>query len=520
MLDKNSYRLTHALQNTLLLALSAVTLPVSLCILIASYLYPGQQPVVLEDGPRKTILVTGVGMTKGLTLARHFHLAGFRVIGADFSSFSSGRFSKSLSAFYVPNKPTTGKAGSAHYILDLIRIINLEQVDLWVSCSGVASAISDGEAKEAIESATECKCIQFDIQQTETLHEKHNFIAHVRDLGLTIPETHVIKDRAEALRLLTTSAGSGKGPSRNYILKPIGMDDSSRGDINTLLPRPTAAETQSHLQTLDISPANPFILQQHIKGAEYCTHALVIRGIVKAFVACPSSDMLMHYECLAPTSALSLAMLAFTRRIAENGGEGFTGHLSFDFLVEGSSAEWVDGKPVLYPIECNPRAHTAVALFRGAEGEMVGAYLSALHSELGDEMGGGGVGGSIVKGGSDGGDGMGGGGVVYPRSEEIKVYWVGHDLVTRAILPLWHLLLGSVSSSTAKARLQEFVHHILYWQDGTYERWDPVPAFVLYHVEWPMRFLGCLAGLLLLRKGEGSSKWSRVNVSTGKVFGC
>ncbi|KAK3044781.1 hypothetical protein LTS18_000367, partial [Coniosporium uncinatum] len=52
--------------------------------------------------------------------------------------------------------------------------------------------------------------------------------------------------------------------------------------------------------------------------------------------------------------------------------------------------------------------------------------------------------------------------------------------------------------------------HLLSWKDGTFEVQDPLPWFVLYHVYWPAQFVQSL------RTGNW---WSRVNVSTGKMFG-
>merc|ERR1712072_753816 len=68
--------------------------------------------------------------------------------------------------------------------------------------------------------------------------------------------------------------------------KYIGTDDSVRGDM-TLLPLDTPAQTKAHITKFQISEERPWILQQFIRGPEYCTHSLVVKGEVKAFVACP-----------------------------------------------------------------------------------------------------------------------------------------------------------------------------------------------------------------------------------------
>lgn len=485
MLKRDSPPYAFFAQNVSLLVLSFIFLPFDTFVLFVTYLSNRLFPSYPQNAPprhRKTILVTGVGMSKGLVLARLFHKAGHRVIGADFEPRGArvcGRVSNSLTRFRPLTKPTEA-SGSAAYTADLLRIIKHERVDLWVSCSGVASAVMDGEAKEAIEKATDCRAIQYNIKTTEMLHEKHSFIAHTASLGLTVPETHTITDRGAVRDIFADAKQSG----RKYIMKPVGMDDSARADM-TLLPRPSPAETDKHLARLNITPSNPWIVQQFIRGGEYCTHALVVRGRVKAFAACPSAELLMHYEPLPDNAPLTQAMLAFTRTYAKAGGKSFTGHLSFDFLVEEADARQKDpAKITLYPIECNPRAHTAVVFFNDTPA-MVEAYLSLLEDVDVDAP------------------------LVTPV-RPAKYYWIGHDLVEMGIISAYGLFDGMTTLNDYADELRELLSHILTWRDGTYERWDPLPWWWLYHVYWPMQFLNSILY---------SQPWSRINVSTTKMFG-
>ena len=425
-------------------------------------------------------------MAKGLTLARLFYEAGHDVVGADFEPYGvpvSGRFSKALKRFYALPKPND-QDGSTYYIQDLLRIIRMEKVDLWVSCSGVASAVEDGQAKEVVERQTDCKAIQFDVKTTAMLHEKHTFIQKTKSLGLPTPETHDVTSRAAVHRVLH---GTKK---KKYILKSVGVDDASRGDM-TILPRRTVSETYSHISNIAISSDKPWVLQQYIQGKEYCTHALIVNGEVKAFVACPSLELLMHYEALASESALSKAMLKFTEEFVARSGEGMTGHLSFDFLAEETATE-KGVETVLQPIECNPRAHTAVVLFNGLGHEMSEAYMSAFQLEM-----------------------NGNGAFHEPHfvtpQEPPKYYWVGHDLVTLILWPLTQVFLGKIKVVEFVQGCSTFLQHVLFWKEGTYAVWDPLPWWWLYHVYWPGQFLACI----LQRR-----KWSRINVSTTKVFGC
>ena len=194
----------------------------------------------------------------------------------------------------------------------------------------------------------------------------------------------------------------------------------------------------------------------------------------------------MHYEPLPASSPLSQKMLEFTERVCADGGESFTGHLSFDFLVEDDD-KGNDAK--FYPIESNPRAHTAVVLFEQTP-EMAEAYLSIFNSP------------NPLSSKSKSGP-------VFPKTPTQSYYWIGHDLVSFVVLPLLDFMFGAMSFQHAVDDLLAFAGHVAFWKDGKYTFDDPLPFFVLYHVYWPAKFLDAL------RRGKG---WSRINVSTTKMF--
>ena len=487
MLDQSSPRWLHVLQDVVLLILSLLFLPLDTAILALSEIswrFTGRvvQHRAAPSSPR-TVLVTGVGMTKGLVLARLFAACGHRVIGADFSSIACGRFSKALSSFYTLKKPAAN-GDASDYVNSLLAVISRERVELWVSCSGVASAIEDGLAKEAIEASTTCKAVQYDVPTTKLLHEKSSFIPHVAKLGLPVPETHTVTSRGQIHEVLSQPQKLG---GRKYICKCVGVDDVSRG-IMTLLPLASEEETKLHVREINVTERNPWIVQQYVHGREYCTHALVIQGQVKAFVACPSSELLMHYVALPPDSALSLAMQRFTEIVARDGGARFTGHLSFDFLVDETDLSEGVGDITLYPIECNPRTHTAVALFNKTP-DLVRAYESLLEraSDLsGDES------------------------IVYPNDPN-KFYWVGHDFVCSFLLPCTALVTRNAAFGSLLDEVSNLIQYVLYWKDGTFEWSDPAPWWSLYHVYWPTQFLGAIVK---------NQNWSRINVSTTRMFVC
>ena len=294
-----------------------------------------------------------------------------------------------------------------------------------------------------------------------------------------------------------------KEGKKKYIMKTIGVDDVARASVVTVLPKRTVSQTYSHVSSLSISKSMPWVLQQYIKGEEYCTHSIIINGNVNLFVACPSSDLLMHYQALPQGSGLGKAMLHFTEQFARRAGPNFTGHLSFDFMVEEKVAEG-SVQQNIYPIECNPRAHTAVILFSGTQGsvDMVKAYMRALDASSAN-----GVNGHSQLPPAD----YDAGPVAFPQQTASGCYWVGHDIITLVLHPLLRLLTFKIGIWQFIHHITTFVNHILFWKDGTYEVWDPLPWWWLYHVYWPGHFWACL------RTGK---KWSRVNVSTTKIFGC
>ena len=530
-------------------------------------------------------------MTKALTLTRCFHLAGHRVVGADTQRFPNARVSRGIKAFYILPPPDEIN-GNAAYISRLLQIIAREGIDLWVPCSGVSSEIDDGAARDVIIRRTSCKVIQLGASLTSAMHEKDSFIQKCKELGLdsAVPETYNVTSRDSIHRVLHSSSSSQLPPStppsskskgmttaspsasspqlrrkrKHYILKPTGVDDASRSNL-TLLPRRTPSATYDHVAALQISRQQPFILQQFVPGKEYCTHALVVRGEVKAFTACESSAMLMHYTPLPTSDPLGKAMEQFTKTFAARlqeqeraSNREVTAHLSFDFLAsetiepDGGAVTWE-----LKCIECNPRPHTAVALFKGREREMADAYLSALDEPSEKKAGGAGNGASSTsmnghatssttsalasdqalakltadtptssydENGDDdsatGTDTHLGSTTIHPLPGTRSVYWLPHDIVTLLLLPPLQRLytfFASVSpssfrsftsSSTSNTQTTAqphpplldpyitFLTHLLLHRDGTFDIRDPWPAWWLWSVSVPGLFVCCIWRLL------------------------
>jgi hypothetical protein len=496
-LTSSSPTYLHILQNASLILLSWLVFPLCTFIalvgwIISPYLaltkhiqhYRKWRHLSSSTFRPRTVLVTGVGKSKGLTIARTFYRAGHRVIGADFEPYLipvCGHFSTSIETFYRLSPPS-GETGTVKYIKNLIDIVKKEKVELWVSCSNMDSGIEDGEAAETVEKDTNCKAIQFGLTLTEALHDKYSFIDNTRKLGLNVPETHLVTSETESLAVLYPEKPRSIQGKR-YIMKSVVVDDSNRANM-TLLPRPTLKETETHIKRLNPTPFHPFVVQQFISGPEYCTHSLIINGKVKAFVACPSAELLMHLVPLPSSSALSQAFLLYTSIYAKNNTPTMTGHLSLDFLVcedvardaekrvGVSNTEVRELMDKIYPIECNPCAHTAAVLLADVSEDLAEAYLSILPDHE-------------PKGISNGHRAEA---LVVPKPGVPGYYWIGHDLVTRVLLPFLGLLRFEVGLREMLGLWGEFVEHVLYWRDGTWEVWDPWPTWWLYVGYWPAMF--------------------------------
>ena len=118
-----------------------------------------------------------------------------------------------------------------------------------------------------------------------------------KSLELLTPESHLVDDPKTALEIIKSS----KYP---MILKATAvLDDLGRNDM-TNYPLagdqgPDYPKTLQRLQNLSIpmQPKTPYVLQQFVRGSEWCTHATVHAGELVALVCCPSNDMLSVLFC-------------------------------------------------------------------------------------------------------------------------------------------------------------------------------------------------------------------------------
>ena len=369
-------------------------------------------------GPR-TVLLSGGKMTKALALARAFHRAGHRVVLVESARYrtTGHRFSRAVDRFRtVPDPADPGYADA------LLRVVREEGVDVYVPVCSPVSSVADARAKPLLEPY--CEVLHPGPDVIGLLDDKDAFAATAASLGLDVPETHRITDPAQV-----AAFDFGAHPDRTYVLKSIAYDPVRRLDL-TPLPRPTPQETEAFARSLPISADNPWILQEFVRGREFCTHSTVRDGEVTLHGCCASSSFQVNYAHVDRPD-----IEKWVRRFV--GALGVTGQLSFDVI------EAPDGRVVA--IECNPRTHSAITMFHDTPG-VSDAYLGR------------------------------GTGTLVPRRGARPTYWLHHEL--------WRLLGGPDRAGTLR--------RIGSGTDAILDPADPLPFLLVHHLQIPWLLLRAL----------------------------
>jgi hypothetical protein len=235
-------------------------------------------------------------------------------------------------------------------------------------------------------------------------------------------------------------------PGRSYVLKQIAYNPVGRLDAPRLSRR-TPQGNAALAHWLPISEDNPWILQEFIAGREFCTHGTAINGRLQVYVCCESSASQLNYAMVDKPE-----IRAWVEQFVE--ALGVTGQFSFDFI------EADDGK--VYAIECNPRTHSAITTFHDHR-QLASAFLEEGHP------------------------------VITPLDGARPTYWIYHEL--------WRLL----TQRGRRARLNGIVRG----KDAIFTWWDPLPYFMVHHVQIP----ALLIDNLIHRRG-----WLKIDFNIGKLI--
>lgn len=156
----------------------------------------------------------------------------------------------------------------------------------------------------------------------------------LEDLKCPRPETYMVSSPQEAIDIIRNSKNT-MIMKATAVLDDVGRNDMTqyplRGDRP---PYPNTLARLKHELAVPLTADTPYIVQQYVKGSEWCTHATVVNNKLRAFACCPSSDMLMHYQNATKDRVGSISekwTLKFLDCYAKSDrgqAEPFTGHFS------------------------------------------------------------------------------------------------------------------------------------------------------------------------------------------------
>jgi predicted ATP-grasp superfamily ATP-dependent carboligase len=438
-----SGRSSAILKNLATLSLLILLLPFNLGMILVSLvsgvLRGDKKAIANTPSQKKRILITGAKMTKALQLARSFYLDGHDVYLVETHKYwlSGHRFSRAVKGFFTV--PVPEKEPEA-YCQALVDIAKQKNIDLFVPVSSPIASYYDSLAKKALEPY--CESIHLDPEETAILDDKYAFCSKAREFGLSAPKVFRITDPQQILDFDFASDGS------KYIVKSIPYDSVLRLDL-TRLPFPEMAE---YVQSLPISESKPWVMQEFIRGQEYCFHATARKGKIRLHCCSKSSPFQVNYEQV-DNPAIYQWVETFIQKM------NLTGQVCFDMIQTESGT--------VYPIECNPRLHSAITMFHDHPG-VAKAYLT---------------------------DGEPGEIAIAPLPDSKPTYWTYHEL--------WRLL-----NIRSLKELNAWWQKITQGTDAILTPNDPLPFLMLHNWQIPLLLLDNLRRL----KG-----WVKIDFNIGKL---
>ncbi len=270
-------------------------------------------------------LITSSRMPFALGMVRQLADAGHEVYAADDYERSPGSHSKYLAGHFV--YPSARKETEA-FVDALERIIGEQGIDVVVPAFEEAFYISTQRDRLAEKAAIFCGRFESLIR----LHDKSAFEELVRGLGLPIPETVVATSDDELAAAIARFD------------RYFGRAVFSRGGVDLLT---NAGPLAGALDPADVHPTPeiPWVIQPFVEGETVCTYSTVHEGTVSSHLMYRIPRQWHHSTGIQFESIDGLESLRLIEPLVSE--LGYTGQISFDFLVTDDGLSFV---------ECNPRA--------------------------------------------------------------------------------------------------------------------------------------------------------------------
>ena len=269
------------------------------------------------------VLVTCARSPAAIHLGRLFYESGHSVIFADTKRFHLGRW---RSWPYKCLRHPSPRFERQQFSQWLQHVVKTEAIDCVIP-------VYEETFHHGLNLGTlDCEHFCSDIATLNKLHNKFEFIEFAKSIDIDVPDTILVKNISQLKSKLTPS----------HILKPV---YSRFGENVIMKPNPTKMK-------IDVSESNPWILQERLEGKQYCLQGICKDGKVLSCVAY-SSEFTVSKSSVFFENTGKGDLGGIIEKVASNCN--YTGFLSFDVILGD------DG--IVRPIECNPRATSALHLY-------------------------------------------------------------------------------------------------------------------------------------------------------------
>lgn len=261
------------------------------------------------------ILILGGRAPVALHLARVLSMHNVFIADSVILAKNSRAIKESFKIVSKANKDIEG------YLREINNIIRKNKIDLVIPTCEETVYIS------MIKNRLQCSVLVDDFQKILRLHNKYEFIKLCEELGIKTPKTEIYRKNT-FIKINNKS-----------IVKPI---FSRFGTFVEVIDNPNE---------ILINEDNKYIIQEFIKGQQYCTFSFVKDGEILLHVNYKTKHAIgmgtsIYYEYFE-----SKILKEIVSRIVKE--LNFSGQIAFDFIKLGED---------FYPIECNPRSTSGLTL--------------------------------------------------------------------------------------------------------------------------------------------------------------
>ncbi len=273
------------------------------------------------------VLISTSRMPCAIDEIRKLGSLGHTVVATDTFRAAPGSHSKYVAEAVITASP---RRQTWRFVQEIADIVTRRTVDLILPAFEEVFYLAKHRALYPEEA-----CFFPKLETLVELHDKARFLKLAGDLGLKVPQSAVVTDRAGL-------AEATKG--REFFAKPV----FSRGGVSLFTNVGVLAGAMK-LEDCDVSAQSPWIVEDFVHGLDVCTFSVVQHGKVTGHSAYVHPREIEHAGGIVFESVSEPECLQVVRKIAE--ATGYHGQLSFDFMK-------TDAGMVL--IECNPRPTAGV----------------------------------------------------------------------------------------------------------------------------------------------------------------